>query len=291
MKTHALKLLIMALTAMALIGHGGGSCEDICSLRDAESVSFHVVGTCGPAGRVTLTTTAGECGLEISGDDVGVPRSGDVGSIRSGGWRTADAQLSCSTFRIDSSDDQRFHMRCVAQGEERCEAFFIDTQQQCDVGACVVNTCEAGFKLDLAAGECCPRCVECSGCVPPRPEPDAAQPEPDAAIEVMPAVCAAGRAEYQMFYAQVIAGRDRCTTDGECEVTAVHNECASHCGLVVNEDVFDGAACDGGDCIDVEDALDDYADDACAYCDTPLPCALDVLATARCVEGICERVP
>src|SRR5688572_22488912 len=80
-------------TGLALVAHGGGE-GHICALSDAESIDFDVVGTCGPSGHVTVSTKDGQCGLDITGDDVGVPTHGDVGSIRSGGWETRGAVAS-----------------------------------------------------------------------------------------------------------------------------------------------------------------------------------------------------
>lgn len=301
-----LEAFVVAATGLALVAHGGGT-KPICALQNAESVDFDVVGSCGPAGRVNVSMKDGSCGLYLEGDDVGVPMHGEAGGVRSGGWHTSgkvplhdNEQLSCSTYHVDSTIGGRYEMECIADGRRLCTSYFIETSENCDVRACSVPECGDGFLMELSAGECCPRCVECSTCVgsDPPPEPPvcdrSACPErcddgyeltntgDDCCSTCTPVIdleaCEAGRAEHAREFA---AARDSflpCATDAECMVIQASDACAMHCDLLVSGASFGQPFAE----------LAESAAELCLHCPAPdFTCFGGPPPTARCVEGTC----
>jgi hypothetical protein len=294
-------------TGLALVAHGGS--ERLCALSNAESVDFDVVGTCGPSGHVTVSTKDGQCGLDVTGDDVGVPTHGDAGSIRSGGWHTEGAvasrggeTLSCATYHVDTTDDNRFVMSCYGDGKKQCESYFIDVSENCDVDACTVTECRDGFMMELPPGECCPRCVECSTCVyesEPDPEPtcDPTQcPQScedgfeltdvgdDCCLSCTPVIdleaCEAGRAEYQREFDAQLSTFLPCSSDAECMVIQASDACAVHCDLLVGGASFGQPFA----------MLSESAAELCLACPAPESnCSPIPPPTAQCVEGTCVR--
>jgi hypothetical protein len=62
------------LVATSEIPYGPGG--EVCN-HPLESVVFHVAGTCGPEGDVTMTSMANDCGISVQGGgDVGLPTAG-----------------------------------------------------------------------------------------------------------------------------------------------------------------------------------------------------------------------
>jgi hypothetical protein len=301
-----LESFAVAATGLALVAHGGGS-TPICALNDAESVDFDVVGTCGPAGRVNVSMKDGSCGLNITGDDVGVPTHGDDnGGIRSGGWRTEgkvaahdDTLLTCSAYHVYPVDSGRYEMDCYAEGARFCRSYFIEVSRGCDVEACVVPDCGDGFTLELSADACCPHCVECTGCVGPEPPPEPTCDETqcptscedgfeltetgdDCCLTCTPVIdleaCEAGRTEHARDFEAARADFLPCSVDGECTVIQVSDPCAVYCGLLVSGSSFGRPF----------SALTQSAAELCLHCPPPEgQCSSEPPPTARCVEGTC----
>ena len=296
----------VAATGLALVAHGGGS-TPICALHRAESVDFDVVGTCGPAGRVNVSMKDGSCGLDIEGDDVGVPTHGDKNSgVRSGGWHMAGdvplhggKQLSCSAYHVALPEQTRLEMECHADGRKFCTSYFIDVAEKCDVEACVVPECGEGFIIDLAPDECCPRCIECTSCVStePPPEPvcvpshcpascedgyELTDTGDDCCLECTPVIdleaCEAGRAEHARDFA---ARRDEFlprSSDAECTVVQASDACAMYCDLLVGGASFGRPFAE----------LSQSAAELCLHCPAPdFTCFGGPPPTAQCVEGTC----
>jgi hypothetical protein len=243
---------VLGLTALALVGHGGS--ERLCTLQDAERVNYSVIGSCGPAGEVTVSTEEASCGLAIAGDDVGVPTQGEAGGVRSGGWTVTGPTLSGKELRCtayaDSDDRSHLEMTCFDGQHEACRSYFIDSAQACNVHACTVTACDPGFRLELAPQACCPTCVGCPSCIdagpPPPPVCDptacpqtlcdqgyelmdagACCPRCDPVVDL--AACQAGRTEY---HALLVAQQPqflKCQRDEECMWVTLPTRCDPPC--------------------------------------------------------------
>ena len=70
--------LVLAGTSVLLLGHGIGGSPPACLTRKGETRSYNVVGTCGPTGVVTVSWSPSTfCSVTLTGDDVGLPTSGN----------------------------------------------------------------------------------------------------------------------------------------------------------------------------------------------------------------------
>lgn len=294
------RLLLAIWIPMLLIGHGGGlpccdggSCNKECfgsSCGEAEVIEYDVVGDCGPSGHVTLNKEGDSCAVQIDGDAVGVAMSGSSsGTIANGGWMTSAGSLRC-TAQSSQGDGSRITVTCT-DATLRCTAFFIRSDAGCDVSACDVPTCPADQRLTLSANACCPTCVPCSGCGPvPSDAGNHVTPDTDSG-RVEASVCRDARATYDDHFQNVVGTWQRCATDDDCKLTEIDNDCARHCDVVLNEDIYEGDSCDAGECTDWEEALDEYASDLCGDCTPPATeCADAPELEPRCIDNTCTAV-
>lgn len=295
---RTVRLILGFWVPILLIGHGGGlpccndnglgcrsDCDPLCDGSPGGTIEYDVVGNCGPSGHVTLSKGEDQCDLRIEGDNVGiVAMSGFAGSSIASGWTTTTPLQSCIARRINET---RLHVTCTQLGLS-CNAFFIRSDQQCAVDTCSIPLCLGGQTLALGENDCCPTCVATtsdSGVVPF----DAALPDLDSGSDE-PSWCEAARTEYLDHYASLSATWGVCVSDDDCRITDIENDCAHHCNVVLNEDIYEGDTCDGGDCTDLEELLDDSANERCDGCTSPSECPEAADGEARCIDQQCTWV-
>jgi hypothetical protein len=161
-----LELLALVATAGSLIAHGG----DIptCGLEGAESITVNVVGDCGAPGVITISHGDGQCALRVSGDEVGLPRSGDSNhgldsSFQLTGEAANGEPLSCPVSP-DYDEKGSYLVSCYvgtrSDTRKVCDAEFTQVSKTCDVAKCAALECPEGQVARSALGACCPSCVE-----------------------------------------------------------------------------------------------------------------------------------
>lgn len=292
-------------TGLALVAHGGN--DQLCAVYDARSATYNAVGSCG-VGVVTLEQAKGSCGLTVSGDDVGLPRSGSV---------RADAPLSEGRWylgRIKSGGEEGRCWPTVPEpGEDRLEVTCYEGHYTsaravcsvnlvpvgaCDLGACAPVRCEAGFHAELGEDGCCPVCVvdplpptapnpcadvNCSEC----PEGTLPVYQPGECCSTCrtldPEACAVGQEHYDAWKPGFLEPHVACEQDDDCIYSSVSDWCRYTCPLPINKFRI-GEAFTG---------LRSESEELCRTCPLPeLSCpAFDPNTSVACVEGRCEFVP
>lgn len=302
---RTLRLWLAIWVPMLLIGHGGSlpccdeggvgckpNCDPLCDGSIGGTIEYDVVSNCGPSGRVTLSKRDDQCELRIEGDDVGLATtSGFAGAAIADGWRTDTPQQSCMARPIS---DTRLAVTCTQVGLT-CRAFFIRSDQQCAVGACSVPLCLGDTTLSLGESDCCPVCVltpSDSGGVPVDAGNEAGR---DAALDLdsgsdEPLWCEVARAEHEDQYATLSSLWRACAVDDDCTLTDIDSDCASHCSVALNADIYEGDTCDAGECLDLEELLDDTASDLCNGCAAPPGCLQQPAGEARCINNQCTLI-
>ncbi|KYF54953.1 hypothetical protein BE08_40105 [Sorangium cellulosum] len=89
-----MSLVGLLLLSPFMMGHGcNESNESICEEAGPTEAVFEVTGSCGPSGRITVSSQLGTCAMTVTGDDVGLPMEGnrsyaiDIDDLTKGGWR------------------------------------------------------------------------------------------------------------------------------------------------------------------------------------------------------------
>ncbi|WP_438013848.1 hypothetical protein WMF18_23270 [Sorangium sp. So ce315] len=118
----------LLLLSPFMMGHGCYESHDgVCEEAGATEVVFDVTGTCGPSGRLTISSWAGSCTLDVTGDDVGLPMKGnrsyaiDIDDLTKGGWRLEGNGNGQGMLCEFSEFDGGLESRCKG-GEFDCTA-------------------------------------------------------------------------------------------------------------------------------------------------------------------------
>jgi hypothetical protein len=315
--------LVLAATAVFLLGHGfnGGGGAPTCSTRAAESRSYNVVGTCGPAGVVTVSTDP--CVVVVTGDDVGLPTSGRVAADLDYGFHLSrsidsDWNVECDAvpgYRTDggAAPDGALGLLCrrypsatnpapLATDVDWCVADVRPVTPTCDIHACAAVTCASGEHTAFGASSCCPTCVPdgpddplpippppichretCPQSCPAGQEPSV--PQRDiccGTCQTPPQECLDGRAQWLTELTTAWAAARACAADADCTITAVGSQCQT--------------ACPDAIAVDQIGTLSTWAGtrgaELCAACTTQAP-ACPALPPARpgCSNGTCVLIP
>lgn len=171
--------LLLAGTSLALLGHGGD--VPTCFAHQPATRTFNVVGTCGPPGVITVATDP--CGVTLTGDDVGLPTSGNLGATLDVGFQlygeiNTDWKLECDAgpaFATDAGAPApgEYGILCrrrpgptnpnpLADDVDWCRADLLPVTPTCDLHACAPVTCATDEHTAFgpsAASSCCPTCV------------------------------------------------------------------------------------------------------------------------------------
>jgi hypothetical protein len=168
--------LVLAATSLALLGHGSN--VPTCFAHQSASRTFNVVGTCGAAGVITVTTDP--CSVVLTGDDVGVPTSGNLGGTLDDGFQlygelNSDWKLECSAGPAQPTDagapaPGEYTMYCrrrpvisnpdpVLDDIAWCQDDLLPVTPTCDLHACAPVTCSSDQHTAFAAPGCRPTCV------------------------------------------------------------------------------------------------------------------------------------
>jgi hypothetical protein len=194
------ELLLLSGTAICLLGHGFNSSAPSCDERNGQTASYNVTGTCGPAGVITVTQSNLACRLEITGDQVGLPASGNPwGKIGDGfslsGSLDGDWDVTCATELAGTTDasvtlpgELLVSCRRYPAGtnpapdsptyQDWCRADLVPVTQTCDLHTCPTPACPRGQHTVLSQPRCCVVCVDDTPAdVIPGMQPDACRPE------------------------------------------------------------------------------------------------------------------
>lgn len=309
-----LELLALMATAASLIAHGG----DIptCVLEDAESITANVTGDCGPPGVITISHAKGECAVRVSGDEVGLPRSGssnhgfDQGFELQGTTAQGNERLNCSIgLKAAAERDGVYEVGCYTSSSARsqtprkvCEAELTPVTRTCDLSQCTALTCPAGQVPRSAVGTCCPVCVD-----PPKPVDPPVVDSPCAKVtcptacpdgqelvwgddECCPActeqspACFEQREQFAPTRAAELDAARACSVDSDCTFTQLWTRCNPGCPAPIASRAIWAT----------HESLRALAEQACSEC---LPaqssCTPAELMPGRpvCVGGECVAVP
>jgi hypothetical protein len=277
-------------------------------LRDAESITVNVTGDCGKPGVMTFSREDSVCGVKVSGDETGLPRSGNTGdAIRYGFDLYADgadgSKLKCDAVP-DAEAEGSFKVGCYARATSGsssvkvCEARLTPITDECDLASCRPLECEPGQEPRSAVGECCPVCV-----TPPKlPEPPKPVESPCAKVECQDScpdgeelawngdeccpqcltqstACLEQREAFEPRSSELLDSATSCVRDEDCTLVRVWTQCDPGCLVPIST----------SDINRVQETLRTEAEQACAAC---LPaewsCAPEsYLQRAACVEGRC----
>jgi hypothetical protein len=313
-----IETLVLAATSVFLLGHGGD--VPTCFAHASASRTYNVVGTCGPAGVVTVTTTP--CSVIVTGDDVGLPSSGNLGATLDEGFDlygqiNSDWDLECSAgpaFPTDAGAPREgaYTLGCSrrpAAGNpavstdpvDWCQADLLPVTATCDIRACVAVSCSSAEHTAFGASGCCPTCVPNGpNDIVPMPLPPVCHRETcpqscPAGQELFsdgsccstcvtpPQQCVDGRAQWLTEVEARWSSARSCAQDADCTITSIGSRCESTCNDAI--------------AIDQISALGAWADarsaELCATCiSTPASCPAGQPAPARpaCSNGTCVMI-
>jgi hypothetical protein len=308
--------LLLAATSLAMLGHGGN--VPTCFTNKPATRTYNVVGTCGPAGVVTVATDP--CSVSLTGDDVGLPTSGNLGGSLDDGFQLygeidSDWSLECNAFRASATAagapaSGAATILCrrrpgptnpnpLANDVDWCRADLLPVTPACDLHACAPVTCAAGEHTAFGASSCCPTCVVNGPDDPiPTPPPPACHPEtcaPCAAGQEMtvgtdtccgtcqtPAPsCLDGRAQWSSEVTARLSSARACTVDADCTLIGVTSRCETACAAPIAIDQIAALATWAGA----------RGEELCASCITAAPaCATDQPSRAACTAGTCVAI-
>ena len=306
--------VVLAGTAVLLLGHGGNI--PTCFTYAATSRTYNVVGTCGPAGVITVATTP--CAVTVTGDDVGLPSSGNLGATLDDGFDlygsiNSDWDLECgagSASRVDAGAAGTLLLTCGRHPSpsnpavsndpvDWCQAQLVPVTPTCDIHACAPVTCSSQEHTAFAASGCCPTCVANgpNDIIPVLPPPvchrETCPQSCPAGQEFMatgaccdtckaPAQqCLDGRAQWRTEVQDRWASARACATDADCTISTVGSQCET--------------ACPGAIATDQIAALASWAamrgTELCASCDTTPPgCPAVPPSRPACTNGACVTI-
>jgi hypothetical protein len=263
-----IETLVLAATTVCLIGHGGPL--PTCYVRDGETRSYNVVGTCGPAGVVTVTWSSSNfCSVALTGDNVGLPSSGNLGDNLADGFDlcgavNSDWDLVCGAYPPAATDGGASAAGTLTVGCFRrpsagnpspsatsvpwCQGELLPVTPTCNLHACPAVTCSSAEHTAFSASGCCPVCVA-NG----QSDPVPATPPPVCHINTCPQSCPTGqemftpadaccgtcqapspacldgRAQWLTEVTTRWSSARACTVDADCTITAVGSRCTSTC--------------------------------------------------------------
>jgi hypothetical protein len=274
-KRRVVETLVLAATAIFLIGHGGP--VGTCFLSSGESRAYNVVGTCGPAGVVTASRPTNDiCAVTLTGDDVGLPSSGNLANNLKDGFDlygsiNSDWDLECTAYPPSAPDAGATAPGALMVGCTRrpsagnpttstdrvdwCRGELLPVTPTCDIHACPAVNCSGNEHTAFPASGCCPACVP-NG--PDDPLPVAPRdvchretcPQSCPAGEEFftpgdtccstcqkpPQECLDGRAQWQGEVAARWSSARACAVDADCTTTAFGSPCGSTCIDVIATD-------------------------------------------------------
>lgn len=310
---HKLELALLIATAGSLIAHGG----DIptCALNDAESITVNVVGDCGVPGVITISHGDGQCAVRVSGDDVGLPRTGDSNhgfdqSFTLNGEGENGERIECSVHpKTDAKGS--FTVGCYGRTgvknsqtpRELCKAELTPVTKTCDLAKCAALECPEGQVARSAVGSCCPVCVEapkpveppvvvspCAKAVCPTSCPDGQELAWQSAdvccpqcTEQSPA-CFEQRDAFALVQLAELQAARVCVQDRDCTFTQVSTRCGTGCPEPIASAAISPS----------QSRLQALADLACGECvPSQASCTAAEYMPGRpaCVDGACVGVP
>jgi hypothetical protein len=321
-KRRIVETLVLAATTVCLIGHGGP--VPTCYVRNGESRVYNVVGTCGPAGVVTVTWSASNfCSVALTGDNVGLPSSGNLGDNLAGGFDLygsidSDWDLVCSAVPPVASDASAPAAGTLTLGCYRrpsagnpspstspvawCHGELLPVTPTCDLRACPVVNCSSQEHTAFAASGCCPVCVV-NGPNDPVPVPPPPVCHRDSCPQSCPAgqelftpldaccgtcqvplqSCLDGRAQWRSEVATRLSSARVCTLDADCAIASIGSRCDSTC--------VDALAIDQIPTLSMWSSA--RGDELCASCNTQAPTACPPGQPVRpvCSNGTCAVMP
>jgi hypothetical protein len=308
--------LVLAGTALSLLGHGGN--VPTCFAHAVASRTFNVVGTCGPAGVITVTTTP--CSVNVTGDDVGVPTSGNLGGTLDDGFQlygsiNSDWNLECDAGPVSGGDagatvPGAYSLGCRRRwffpsdgipDVEWCRADLRPVTPTCDIHACAPVTCSSTEHTVFAATGCCPVCVANGpDDIIPVPPPPSCRLEicpqtcptgqemsnPDGGCcgtcQTVPQACLDGRAQWLTEVTDRWATARACTQDTDCAISVIASRCEATCNDAIASDQV----------ATLQTWASARGDELCAACTTQgPPCATNQPSRPACSNGACVLTP
>lgn len=308
--------VILAATSLSLLGHGGD--VPTCFAHSPASRTFNVVGTCGPPGVITVSTDP--CGVMLTGDNVGLPTSGNLGATLDKGFQlygevNSDWTLECNGAPASSPDagapaPGEYGILCrrragptnpypLAADVDWCRADLLPVTPTCDVRACAPVTCSTDEHSAFASG-CCPTCVANSPNDPiptTLPPPCHAETCPQSCpsgqelkvpintccgtCETPSQSCLDGRAQWSSELATRWASARSCTVDADCAIATVTSRCQTACNDAIASDQI----------APINTWASARGDELCASCVTEAPgCATNRPSRPACSNGTCLLV-
>jgi hypothetical protein len=309
-----LETLVLAGTSLALLGHGGD--VPTCFAHQPASRTFNVVGTCGPPGVITVATDP--CGVTLTGDDVGLPPSGNLGGTLDDGFQLygeidSDWKLECDAGPVRGDAGAAvagaYSIGCrrrpgptnpmpLADDVDWCRAELRPVTPTCDIHACAPVTCTTDEHTAFAASGCCPACVVNGPNDPiPVPPPPSCHPEtcPSCAAgqemardgsccgtcQTPPQTCLDGRAQWSSEVAARLASVQACAVDADCALENVASRCEITCPEAIAGDQIPALTAWAGA----------RADELCASCVTDPPaCSTNQSVRPACRNGACVTI-
>lgn len=307
--------LALASTALLLLGHGGD--VPTCFAYTPTARTYNVVGTCGPAGVITVATTP--CSVTVTGDDVGLPLSGNLGANLDRGFDlygsiNSDWDLACGAGPVWQADGGApagsLDLLCrrrmspsnpgVSTDEvDWCQAHLVPVTPTCDIHACAAVTCASTEHTAFAPSGCCPICVANGpNDIIPVPPPPVCHRETcpqscPAGEEFMatgaccdtckaPAqTCLDGRTQWLTEVQDRWSSARACAVDADCTISTVGSQCESTCPDAIATDQIAGLASWA--------AM--RGTELCASCDTTPPaCAAVPPSRPACTNGTCVTI-
>jgi hypothetical protein len=322
-KRRLVETLVLAATALLTLGHGASGDPPTCYVRKGETRSYNVVGTCGPAGVVTVSwSPSTTCSVTLTGDDVGLPSSGNLSHNLDKGFDlygsiNSDWDLECSAFPPFAADAGvpaaagALSLGCVRRPSPTttmvtpdrvpwCQGALVPVTPTCDIHACPAATCSSQEHTAFPASGCCPVCVPngANDVVP-------TAPPPVCHFETCPRSCPAGQELSNPSDAccstcetppqQCLDGRTQWLSEAQARLSSAH-ACAvdEDCAIAVIGSRC-GATCPDALARDQVPTLSEWAgargDELCASCNTEAAaCLQSQPLRAACTNGACVPV-
>ncbi len=304
--SRPVQLLVLSATALALLGHAVDG-PPSCLWKDGESYDYNVVGTCGEPGVITVKRSSSSCSVEVTGDEVGLPREGNLVSKLSGGFDlygmlNEDWNLNCSVAQSVDGQQQLSCYRTEAWPPHSqtawCEATLYPATGDCHLDDCTVPNCDAAEHLARPAGACCPVCeadlpttakptalpdlCENNGCLSSCPDGQELVQSSQTCCPscvTQPQSCLDGRDTFRKEAAQGVLDALDCQQDLDCSIFATGSRCGGACPAVMSVSGF----------LALQDELQPLAEQWCSTCQgdqNPEPCP-PIGGPSKCVLGKC----
>jgi hypothetical protein len=323
--------LVLAATAVLMLGHGIGGSPPTCITRKGETRAYNVVGTCGPTGVVTVTWSPSTfCSVTLTGDDVGLPTSGNLSTDLNAGFDlygtiNSDWDLECNAsphFAADAGVPAAgaavpaaagaLGLGCVRRPSAGnptvtpdrvpwCQGALLPVTPTCDIHTCPTAACSNQEHTAFPASGCCPVCV-------PNGPDDAipTAPPPVCHIDTCPQSCPAGQelsnptdaccSTCQTPPQECLDGRTQWLTDLQAQLSSAR-ACAvdADCAIATIGSRCE-ATCPEALAVDQIPTVSAWAgtrgDELCASCNTQAAaCTANQPMRAACGNGSCVLLP